>query len=71
MCNSEKATGLVVHTGNDCKLIMNQGKYQFKQSSLNKGINLLMGFNIAVELTIAAIYAILTSRFVTENYASS
>ena len=70
LCNSEKVRGLVVHTSTDCKLIMNQGKYRFKQSSLYKGINALMTFNIALELTIAAIYASQTSIFVKENYDS-
>ena len=70
ICNSEEVTGLVVHTSTDCKLIMNQGKYQFKQSSLYKGINALMLFNILVILTIAGIYSAFTSRFVEENYDS-
>ena len=70
LCNSEKVRGLVVHTSTDCKLIMNQGRYQFKQSTLNKGINFLMGFNIGVILFIAALYAFLNSRFVSTNYDS-
>ena len=49
---------------------MNQGKYRFKQSSLYKGINALMTFNIALILIIAGIYASLTSSFVRENYNS-
>ena len=68
VCNSESITGLVVHTSSDCKLIMNQGRYRFKQSTLYKGINALMAFNIVVDLSIAAIYAIFTSQFVQENY---
>ena len=68
VCNSERVTALVVHTSSDCKLIMNQGRYRFKQSNLNKGINALMAFNIVVILVIAAIYATQTSRFVTANY---
>ena len=67
LCNSDTVTGLVVHTSTDCKLIMNQGRYQFKQSSLYKGINALMTFNIALILIIAGIYAAFTSSFVNEN----
>ena len=70
LCNSEAVTGLVVHTSTDCKLIMNQGRYQFKQSSLNKGINALMGFNIVVILVIAGIYSLFTADFVNANYDS-
>jgi len=47
---------------------MNQGRYRFKQSSLYKGINALMAFNIVLELTIAAVYAVFTSDFVKKNY---
>ena len=47
---------------------MNQGRYRFKQSSLNKGINALMAFNIFVILFIAGIYAAFNSKFVNENY---
>ena len=70
ICNSETVTGLVVHTSSDCKLIMNQGRYRFKQSSLYKGINALMAFNIGVIFVIAGIYAVFTSKFVNENYDS-
>ena len=66
--NSETITGLVVHTSRDCKLMMNQGRYRFKQSTLYKGINALMAFNIGVIFVIAAIYSGLTSKFVNENY---
>lgn len=71
LINSDTVTGLVIHTSSDCKLIMNQGRYRFKQSSLYKGINLLMTFNIALIITIAAIYSSLTSSFVTDNFESS
>ena len=65
--NSEKICGLVVHTSTDCKLIMNQGKYGFKQSKLYKGINALMVFNIVLILCIAAVFAALNYSFVTDN----
>ena len=67
LCNSGTITGLVVHTSTDCKLIMNQGQYRFKQSSLYKGINALMTFNILLILIIAGAFASQTSSFVTEN----
>ena len=62
--NSEKIHGLVIHTSIDCKLIMNQGKYGFKQSKLYKGINALMAFNILLILSMAAIFASLNYSFV-------
>ena len=70
ICNSETLTGLVVHTSTDCKLIMNQGRYQFKQSSLYKGINALMGFGIFMIFLIAGTYSLFTRRFVEANYTS-
>lgn len=70
LCNSGTVTGLVVHTSTDCKLVMNQGRYRFKQSSLYKGINFLMSFNIVVILTIAGVYSLFTSDFVKANYTS-
>ena len=67
LCNSGSVTGLVIHTSTDCKLIMNQGKYRFKQSSLYKGINALMAFNILMILIIAGAFASQTYFFVTNN----
>ena len=69
LTNSGTVTGVVVHTSTDCKLIMNQGKYRFKQSSLYKGINALMTFNIVLILVIAGIYASQTSTFVNAEYS--
>ena len=68
LTNSGTVTGVVVHTSTDCKLIMNQGKYRFKQSSLYKGINALMTLNIILILVIAGIFASKTSTFVNDNY---
>ena len=64
--NSEQVCGLVLHTSTDCKLIMNQGKYGFKQSKLYKGINALMAFNILLIVSIAAVFAALNYSFVTD-----
>ena len=67
MENSEKITGLVIHTSTDCKLIMNQGKYGFKQSKLYKGINALMLFNTVLILVLAGIFSTANYFFVTDN----
>ena len=63
LSNSDKVRGIVVHTASDCKLIMNQGKYRFKQSKLYKGINYLMIFNIVLILSFAALFATMYSGF--------
>ena len=53
--NSEKIKALVLFTSTDCKLVMNQGTYKFKQSQLDRNINYLMATNIILMFSIAAI----------------
>jgi hypothetical protein len=37
---------LVVYTGKDTKLILNEGNYKFKQSLIDRVINILLSWNI-------------------------
>jgi hypothetical protein len=37
---------LVLYTGKDTKLILNEGNYKFKQSLIDRVINILLSWNI-------------------------
>ena len=65
--NSECLYLLVIYTGNDTKLILNQGSYRFKQSHVDKMINKILAFNIALMLSFGAILAYCNYVFTEEN----
>jgi magnesium-transporting ATPase (P-type) len=48
--NSGKIYMIVVYTGRDTKIIMNNGKYKFKKSSNDKVINIFLAWNVFVML---------------------
>lgn len=48
---------MVIYCGMDSKIILNQGKYAFKQSQIEKKINLVLLFNIVIILTFSGIFA--------------
>lgn len=48
---------LVLYTGRDTKLILNQGSYRFKQSHVDRVVNKILGINIAIMLSMCAICA--------------
>jgi len=52
--NSGKVKALVLFTSTDCKLVLNEGAYKFKQSQLDRNINYLMAWNITLMLSLAA-----------------
>ena len=60
-------TGLVLHTSTDCKLVMNQGKYIFKQSKLYRGINYLMLINVLLIIILAGVCAYFNYQNILEN----
>jgi len=53
--NSESVLALVIHTGKDSKLIMNLGKYIFKQSQFEKVLNFILVGNLILALICAAV----------------
>ena len=53
--NSECLYLLVLYTGNDTKLILNQGKYRFKQSHVDQIINKVLFFNIVLMLSFGVV----------------
>lgn len=55
--NSGHLNAMVIYTGTETKLVKNQGRYQFKQSHMEKSINYFMGFNIFLILVIGGILA--------------
>ena len=68
--NSECLYLLVLYTGNDTKLILNQGSYRFKQSHVDQMINKILAINIILMLSLCALLAYFNYRFAT-NYEDS
>jgi len=59
----------VVYTGKDTKLVLNEGKYDFKISNLVKRLNYYLAFNIAVMLTLMLIFSQILNRiWIKNNY---
>lgn len=50
--NSDDVYAMVVYTGPDTKLVLNQGKYKFKNSNLAKTINGFMIINLITMLVL-------------------
>lgn len=57
MRNSGTITALVLYCGKDTKIIMNQGKYTFKQSEIEKKLNIILFVHIIIILSLAGIMA--------------
>lgn len=58
---------MVVYTGPDTKLVMNQGNYRAKISSFAKQLNILLAVNIGIMLTMAVFMSQLGTRFWLRN----
>lgn len=58
---------IVVYTGKDSKIIMNQGHYSYKYSSIEKKLNRIFSIQILQVILIAAIFTICGSAFVKEH----
>ena len=67
MRNSDCLYLLVLYTGNDTKLILNQGNYRFKQSHVDKVINKILLVNFVLMLSYGAILSYCNYLFVSEN----
>lgn len=61
--NSGSVLGLVVYTGTETKLIMNLGKYKFKQSQFEKVLNGILCFNLACAIILSIINVLLYRGF--------
>jgi phospholipid-transporting ATPase len=58
---------LVVYTGKDSKIILNQGSYKYKYSSIEKGMNIIFGFQIFQVFLLCFIFTMCNWGFVKEN----
>ncbi len=67
--NTQWAIGVVVYTGPQTKLMINQGTAKFKQSKIEKKINLLCIFLIVIQTILCLIMSILAGVY-TSNYGS-
>lgn len=65
--NSECLYLLVLYTGNDTKLILNQGKYRFKQSHVDQMINKVLLMNIVLMLSFGVVLAYMNYLFAVDN----
>jgi magnesium-transporting ATPase (P-type) len=65
--NSGSVLALVIYCGKDSKIIQNQGRYKFKKSSIEFGVDLIILFNCLWILSVAAIMAGRNYQFVDEN----
>jgi phospholipid-transporting ATPase len=60
--NSEDVYAMVLYTGSDTKLIMNEGKYQFKLSFLGRTMNKYMLINIVIMIFLVIIVTQILNR---------
>lgn len=59
---------LVVFTGKDTKQILNEGKYKFKQSQVDKVINIFLAWNIFIMIVCLGVpLAVQAARFVSSH----
>ena len=65
--NSDYLFLLVLYTGNDTKLILNQGSYRFKQSHVDGMVNKILAINILLMLTLCALASYINYSFTTAN----
>ena len=65
--NSDCLFLLVLFTGNDTKLILNQGKYRFKQSHVDQVINKVLLVNILLMLSFGVVLSYFSYKFAVEN----
>ena len=58
---------LVLYTGPETKLILNQGSYRFKQSHVDKMINIVLFSNLVVMFSFTIILALLSYSWINVN----
>eukprot|EP00347_Sterkiella_histriomuscorum_P003081 403365663 len=67
MKNTGKVLALVLYTGKQTKILMNQGKYHYKQSVLERQLNIILIVNLAIILSVAAIMSGRLYKFIEDN----
>ena len=61
--NSEYIDAVVIYTGVQTKLVLNQGKYKFKISQLDRAINMTTLFNLVLMLLMAGFVTLMAYSF--------
>jgi len=68
--NSKEVFGLVIYTGKDTKLVLNQGKYIQKMSHMSMLMNYYLFLNICLLFILDVLMSQLGNRFWNEAYAN-
>lgn len=66
--NTENVLAFVLYTGAETKLIMNQGKYNFKRSRSERNLNLIMLVNLFISILLVVSGAMMNYFFTLEHY---
>lgn len=66
VANSNMIDAVVVFTGRETKLVMNQGNYHFKVSQLDKAINWITLWNMIIIFVMATIMTVGSYNFISE-----
>ena len=61
--NSHYIDGMVLYTGKETKIVLNQGKYNFKQSQLDQAINWITLWNMIMIFVLALIMTLNSRAF--------
>jgi magnesium-transporting ATPase (P-type) len=67
LANTTWAIGAVVYTGLDTKLMLNYGLSRFKQSRIEKVVNVICVYLIAIELIFCLIMSVCSGFYVSNN----
>lgn len=58
---------LVLYTGNDTKLVLNQGKYKYKTSNTEINLNIIFAAQIAQMIFFSVLFTLLQANFLSNN----
>lgn len=69
LANTEWVIGVIAYSGKETKLMLNYGLSRFKQSKIEKVVNVICVYLIILEAALC-LYMSIFSGFFTEDYAS-
>jgi magnesium-transporting ATPase (P-type) len=69
MANTDWVVGMVLYTGTESKLMLNQGKNRFKQSQMEKVINYIMLYDLVFFVIFILLFGGLDISFMWTNRA--
>lgn len=67
LANTDWAIGTVIYTGKQTKLMLNQGLYRFKQSKVEKLVNIIVVYLVIIQFILCTILSIFAGRFTEAN----